>query len=182
MSSWRRALGGQRLLVSGFGKWGGGVYDLTDGRPVALDDLPTSGLAIGGDRLWRALRAPGEQTASCELLAYDVRGVRSYQRLDVVRDPHDLCWHEGALHVASSWDGIVWRVDEGGAPEPVWRGGTVPDSWHVNSLVVVDGRLHVCALGRFDRHKAWKARRPDDVDRAAVTSLTLTLPSSTTTS
>lgn len=218
--SWRRALGARRLLVSGFGKWGGGVYDLTSGQPVALDDMPTSGLAVGGGRLWRVLRAPGEQTSACELLAYDARGVVTYQRLDTVRDPHDLCWHDGAVHVVSSWDGTVWRLGggvpddrfpagasagarggvaddrgtgaggaSGGAvaddrfpagasagagsgigagagwgdatPRPVWRGGTVPDSWHVNSLVVVDGRLHVCAFGRFDGHKSWKLDTTD---------------------
>jgi hypothetical protein len=155
--AWQQALGDDRLLVSGFGKWGGGVYDLTGGRPRALDDVPTSGLSLGDDRTWRVLRAPGEQTATCELLSYDARGLRSYQRLDGIRDPHDVCWHDGAAHVSSSWDGIVWRVAGDGSARPVWRGGTVPDSWHVNSLQVVDGRLHVCAFGRFDRHKGWKS-------------------------
>jgi hypothetical protein len=156
-SRWQQALGERRLLVSGFGKWGGGVYDLSGGRPRALDDVPTSGLSVGGGRIWRVLRAPGEQTASCELLSYDARGLRSYQRLDAIRDPHDVCWHDGAVHVASSWDGTVWRVAGDGSVAPVWQGGTVPDSWHVNSLQVVDGQLHVCAFGRFDRHKGWKS-------------------------
>jgi Domain of unknown function (DUF4915) len=172
---WQLALEGRRLLVSGFGKWGGGVYDLTTGTAVALDDLPTSGLALGGGRIWRVLRAPGEQTATCELLSYDERGVCSYQRLDAIRDPHDVCWHDGAVHVSSSWDAIVWRLGVGTAADAtaqvVWRGGSVPDSWHLNSLVVVDGRLHLCAFGRFDGHKAWKgeeAKRSGfvhDVDR-----------------
>jgi hypothetical protein len=145
------------VLVSGFGKWGGGVYDLSSGTPEALDDLPTSGLALGGGRLWRVLRAPGEQTSTCELLSYDARGVRGYRRIDAIRDPHDVCWFDGAPHIAASWDDAVWRVDPG-AEEPrlVWQGSTVPDGWHVNSLLVVDGALHVCAFGRFDRHKAWK--------------------------
>jgi hypothetical protein len=156
-TGWQQALGDERLLVSGFGKWGGGVYDLASGRPRALDDVPTSGLSRGDDRVWRVLRAPGEQTAACELLSYDARGVRSYQRIDAIRDPHDVCWHDGAVHVSSSWDGVVWRIAPDGTISPRWRGGTVPDSWHVNSLEVVDGRLHVCAFGRFDRHKGWKA-------------------------
>jgi hypothetical protein len=162
-ATWREALGGERLLVSGFGKWGGGVYDLTGGTAEALDDLPTSGIALGGRRLWRVLRAPGEQTSTGELLSYDADGVRSYERLDAIRDPHDVCWHDGAVHISSSWDDAVWRVADGMA-EPVWRApsdtgdcsGSVPDTWHVNSLVVVDGGLHVCAFGRFGRHKAWK--------------------------
>ncbi len=154
---WRDHLGDARVLVSGFGKWGGGLYDLTTGVPEAIDDLATSGIVLGGGRLWRVLRAPGEQTSACELLSYDARGVRSYQRLDAVRDPHDVCWFEGAPHVSSSWDDAVWRVDPaGGDPVLAWQGSTVPDGWHVNSLLVVDGALHVCAFGRFDRHKAWK--------------------------
>lgn len=155
-ASWQRSLGDRRLLVSGFGRWGGGIYDLTSGAAVALDNVPTSGLTLGGGRLWRALRAPGEQTAACELLSYDEQGLRSYERFDGIRDPHDILWHDGGLLVSSSWDGVVWRTEPGLAPTPVWRGGRVPDSWHVNSLVEVDGRLHVCAFGRSDRHKGWR--------------------------
>jgi len=155
-ASWQRSLGDRRLLVSGFGRWGGGIYDLTSGTAIALDNIPTSGLALGGGRLWRALRAPGEQTAACELLSYDERGLRSYERFDPIRDPHDILWHDGGLLVSSSWDGVVWRTETGRPPTPVWRGGRVPDSWHVNSLVEVDGRLHVCAFGRSDRHKGWR--------------------------
>ncbi len=159
---WRGHLGGARVLVSGFGKWGGGLYDLTGDAPEALDDLPTSGLCVGGDRLWRVLRAPGEQTSTCELLSYDARGVRTYQRYDAIRDPHDVRWFHGAPHVSSSWDDAVWRIDPGAdTPTLAWQGSTVPDAWHVNSLVVVDDALHVCAFGRFDRHKAWKADGED---------------------
>src|SRR5690606_24346093 len=86
---WRDLLGDARVVVSGFGKWGGGLYDLSSGSAEALDDLPTSGIALGGGRLWRVLRAPGEQTSTCELLSYDARGVRSYGRYDAIRDPHD---------------------------------------------------------------------------------------------
>ena len=118
-ATWRDALGDDRLLVSGFGKWGGGIYDLTGATPEAFDDLATAGITVGGGRLWRVLRAPGEQTSSCELLSYDAGGVRSYRRLDAIRDPHDVCWHEGAVHVSSSWDDTVWRVSGGAAPVPV---------------------------------------------------------------
>ena len=161
---WRDLLAGAHVLVSGFGKWGGGLYDLSAGTPEALDDLPSSGLCVGGGRLWRVLRAPGEQTSTCELLSYDARGVRSYQRYDAIRDPHDVRWFDGAPHVSSSWDDAVWRI-EPGADEPtlVWQGSTVPDAWHVNSLVVVDDALHVCAFGHFERHKGWKVDGQDGV-------------------
>lgn len=156
-SGWRDRLGDARVLVSGFGRGGGGLYDVTTGEAEVLDDLPTAGLAIGGGRLWRVLRAPGEQTATCELLSYDARGVRSYQRYDAIRDPHDVCWFDGAPHISSSWDDAVWRVDPGrDDPALVWQGSTVPDGWHVNSLVALDGALLVCAFGRFGRHRAWK--------------------------
>ena len=164
-ATWRDALGDDRLLVSGFGKWGGGIYDLTGAAPEAFDDVASAGISVGGGRLWRVLRSPGEQTSTCELLSYDARGLRSYRRLDAIRDPHDVCWHEGAVHVSSSWDDTVWRVS-GGAAEPLWRAradATVPDAWHVNSLLVVDGVLHVCAFGKFERYKAWKAAPRKDV-------------------
>ena len=50
---WRDLLAGAHVLVSGFGKWGGGLYDLSADTPDALDDLPSSGLCVGGGRLWR---------------------------------------------------------------------------------------------------------------------------------
>ena len=177
-ATWHDALAGNaRLLVSGFGKWGGGLYDITTGAPQALDDLATSGIALGGGRLWRVLRAPGEQTSTCEILSYDARGVHSYQRIDEIHDPHDVHWHDGALHVSSSWDDAVWRLSGGAAPTLVWARGTaiepgpdgvvnddrrgapvsIPDLWHVNSLTTVDGALHVCAFGRSERHKGWKS-------------------------
>lgn len=155
--AWQQVLGSHRLLVSGFGSRGGGLYDVTSGVPVALDDLPTSGIGLGDNRLWRVLRAPAEQTATCELLSYDDHGVRTYQRLDAIRDPHDVCWHDGGVHITSSWDSTIWRLDNEGSPAAAWWGGAVPDSWHINSLIVVEGRLLVCAFGRFDRYKGWKS-------------------------
>jgi Domain of unknown function (DUF4915) len=164
LRSWRDFLAGAHVLVSGFGKWGGGLYDISTGTPEALDDLPTSGMCVGGGRLWRVLRAPGEQTSTCELLSYDARGVRSYHRYDAIRDPHDVRWFGGAPHVSSSWDDAVWRIDPGvDEPTLVWQGSTVPDAWHVNSLVVVGDALLVCAFGRYPRHKGWKPDGQDGV-------------------
>ena len=83
--------------------------------------------------------------------------MRTYQRLDPIRDPHDVCWHDGAVHITSSWDSTVWRLDPDGIMRAAWQGSGMPDSWHVNSLTVVDGRLHISAFGRFDRYKAWRS-------------------------
>ena len=60
-TGWRDLLGEARVLVSGFGKWGGGLYDLTTGVPEALDDLPTSGLAVidFACETWRKLHPDG---------------------------------------------------------------------------------------------------------------------------
>lgn len=149
---WWSQLGDRRLVVSGFGMWGGGLYEVTDGVVSAVDDLSTVGLCLGDGAVWRVLRAPGEFTGTCEVLRYDEAGVDRYWRLDAVRDPHDACWHDGALHVVSSWDGSVWRF-AGTQPAVRWAGGSVPDSWHPNCLTAVDGRLYLSAFGRGDRHK-----------------------------
>jgi hypothetical protein len=151
---WWSDLGDRRLVVSGLGMWGGGLYELVDGDVVAIDDLSSVGICLGGGAAWRALRSPGEFTGSCELLRYDEHGVDRYWRLDAVRDPHDLCWHDGALHVVSSWDSVVWRFD-GDRLDALWRGGAVADSWHANCLVSAGGRLYLSAFGRGDGHKAF---------------------------
>lgn len=151
---WWAALGEHHLFVTGLGQWGRGLYEVGDREVVAVDDVATVGLCCGGGAAWRVLRAPGELTGTCELLRYDDRGVDRYWRFDEVRDPHDVCWHDGALHLVSSWDGLVWRL-AGDQLEPVWRGGEVPDSWHPNCLVSHEGRLFVSAFGRGDVHKGF---------------------------
>jgi hypothetical protein len=110
-----------------------------------------------------AAAGAGEQTSTCELLAYDARGVRSYQRFDAIRDPHDVVWFEGAPHVSASWDDAVWRVDPGRRAPPGVAGLPGPGCLARQLAGGVDGASHVCAFGRGQRHKSWK------VDQGAPT-------------
>ena len=113
-ATWRDALGDARVLVSGFGKWGGGIYDVTGAAPEALDDLATVGHhrrrrpAVAGAA---GARRADDRPASC--CPTTPAGVRSYQRLDAIRDPHDVL--------------LVTRAPSTSAPAGTTRcGGSTP--------------------------------------------------------
>ncbi len=143
------------FLVSGFGFSGGGLFEVTAGHVTQIDDIPCTGLGVGSDRVWRVLRAPGEHTGLAELITYDGLGVRRYDRLDEIRDPHDLCLHRGQVHIVSSWDNAVWRIGDDGSTTKVWQPTTVPDAWHPNGLASDERDLYVTAFARTTRHRDW---------------------------
>jgi hypothetical protein len=73
-----------------------------------------------------------------------------------IEDPHDLKRaDDGSWLIVSSAENTLNRVDRQGSPEIVWQPSTVQDSWHPNSVEVVDGELWVTAFGRFEASRGW---------------------------
>lgn len=145
-----------RIVVTAFGDrdTGGGAFVLEDEGVRRLDWLATTGLAVdpAGGRVARLLRDAGELG---EVLVSDARGIELYRRVDALRDAHDAVWHDGALVVAStSTNSLLW-LNSGGDVVGSWKAAGEGDAWHLNSLVVHDGRLLACAFGRFADHRGW---------------------------
>ena len=137
-----------------------GLY-LFDGSSVQpIDALPTSGLSIRGERLFRV--APYRQNDGTELLVYDARGICRYQRIDEIAGPHDaLALEDGRLLCVSPHFNTVFSIGTDGAVASYWHADAPIDAWHVNCLAEHDGRLFATAFGRFESFRGWLPARDD---------------------
>jgi len=149
------------IVITAFGDrdTGGGAFVLDGDGVRRIDWLASMGLAVDAEagRLARLLRDAGDPDGPGELLVSDTRGIQLYRRIDVLTDAHDAVWHEEQLVVAStSTNSLLW-LDPGGEVTRTWSAPGDGDAWHLNSLVVDDGRLLACAFGRFADHRGWAA-------------------------
>ncbi len=134
---------------------GGGLFSF-DGHCIErIDRLSSTGLSIAGDRLARLLRSRGDTDAPGEILTYDSQGVRGYYRVDGVADPHDILWDGHQFIVVSSFTNSVVWISSAGEVLKRWQAPGEGDARHLNCLLMKDGRLLVCAFGRFTRHRQW---------------------------
>ncbi|HEX4805469.1 MAG TPA: DUF4915 domain-containing protein [Conexibacter sp.] len=151
-----RDVPGTQIVITAFGDrdTGGGAFVLEEGGVRRLDWLASTGLAVdpAGGRVARLLRDAGELG---EVLISDERGIQLYRRVDALVDAHDAVWHDGRLVVAStSANSLLW-LSSGGDVVGSWKAAGEGDAWHLNSLLVHDGRLLACAFGRFADHRGW---------------------------
>jgi len=153
-----RDVTGAKIVITGFGDrdTGGGAFVLERDAVRRLDWLASTGLAVDpvGGRVARLLRDAGEVG---EVLISDARGIETYRRVDALVDAHDAVWFDGALVVASTSSNSLLWLSPGGDVLRRWQAPGDGDAWHLNSLVVHDGSLLVCAFGRFDTHRGWAA-------------------------
>jgi hypothetical protein len=134
---------------------GGGLFSF-DGHCVErIDRLSSTGLSIAEDRLARLLRSRGDTDSSGEILIYDSQGVRGYHRVDGLADPHDIVWDGQHFIVVSSFTNSVVWISPSGEIVRKWQAPGEGDARHLNCLLIKDGRLLVCAFGRFTRHRQW---------------------------
>jgi hypothetical protein len=146
------------LLASGFGDdTGGGLYALEPGGFRPVDRLASTGLWSDGERLVRLLRSADPGGSVGEILVYDARGVSAYLRVDRLRDPHDVLVEAGRIVAASPLRNEILWIGFDGVVERAWRAPGDGDAWHLNGLVVHEGRLLVTAFGRGLHHRAWHA-------------------------
>jgi len=148
-----------QIVITAFGDrdTGGGAFVLEGEQVRRLDWLASTGLAVddAGGRVARLLRDGGDPEGCGELLVSDARGIQLYRRIDALADAHDAIWHDGALVVAStSTNSLLW-LSSGGEVIGSWTAAGERDAWHLNSLVVHEGRLLACAFGRFRDHRGW---------------------------
>ncbi|MGH8032294.1 MAG: glycosyltransferase [Luteimonas sp.] len=74
-------------------------------------------------------------------------------------DLHDVLWHAGLLYVVCTETNAVLELDAGTFAESRrWTLPGEPDSAHVNSVCVHDGRILASRFGAFDVHRGYKGR------------------------
>ncbi len=133
---------------------GGGLFAFDGTNVEQVDHLSTGGLCLAEGSLlrslWSALAdAPGE------ILTYDDRGVRRYDRLDPLAAPHDIAWDgREVVAVSTGSNSLLW-ISPAGEVTRTWQAPGQGDAWHLNCLTFHEGRLLVSAFGRYDRHRDW---------------------------
>lgn len=93
--------------------------------------------------------APGE------LIVYDALGIEKYLRIDTISDPHDILFDSQNYVIASAGSNSIFWIANNGELKMKSRLPGEPDSWHINSLFLHGGTLHVTAFGRFARYREW---------------------------
>jgi acetolactate synthase-1/2/3 large subunit len=159
MDTYRFSLGGRSVtpVISCLSDedTGGGLFALDGNRIEQLDSLSSTGLCMADGRAVRLLRANERSYGIAEMLIYDDRGIERYVRLDSIIDPHDVLWDGTHFVIAcSASNRLIWLSAEGKIVRE-WHAPGEGDCWHLNSLHQVDGRLTVCAFGRFAGHREW---------------------------
>jgi hypothetical protein len=159
------------VVASGLGEdTGCGIYVLQRGAFETIDRISTTDLAVtpDGSRLARLLWTDDELDTPGEVLIYDEHGVLAYHRVDELHEPHDAIWDGDLLVVVSTLTNTILWLNGSGAVERRWQAPGEGDCWHLNSLTLHRGRLHVSAFGRFDEHRGWLVNASVREDRGIV--------------
>ncbi len=134
----------------------GGGLCVFDGQTVeVIDRVSSAGLRVAGDRMIRLLRTP-LATGGGEFLVYDARGVRQYLRVDELSDGHYFAWDGRNIVAASTGSNSILWIAPSGEVERVWRAPGEDDSWHLNEVVLHEGRLYACAFGKYANYRGYK--------------------------
>lgn len=147
------------LLISGSGDGdtGGGLCAFDGGQLQTIDRISTAGITLFERRLARLLRTP-ITTGGGEILVYDERGVSHYLRVDEISDGHYMAWDGNCLIVSSTGNNSLLWINLAGEVVGRWRAPGADDSWHINDVRLVDGRLYACAFGRYSHYRDYKDR------------------------
>jgi acetolactate synthase-1/2/3 large subunit len=143
------------ILISGCIPGAGGLFVLDTSGVSMIDPLSTHGLAVRNDRLYRVMGCQDRGAPSSDLLVYDEGGVRRFDRLDGIEDPHDVLPRDGKVMITSPLENAVYAIAENGTHSIVWKAAAPTDAWHLNCLIDIDGQLYASAFGRFEQHRAW---------------------------
>lgn len=147
----RAAMIAEALLASAVN--GGGIFHVDASGVRRLSQVDTTAIAtVPGGYLW-ARQAEG---------IAELRHVRApmVERIVLTReslDLHDVLWHDGHLYVVATQGNTVLQLDaETYAEERRWTLSGEPDSQHLNSVCVHDGRILASRFGRFCGHRGYK--------------------------
>ncbi len=157
------------LVASGLGDdTGGGVYRLQAGNIIPIDRVSTTGLAVSSDGCLLARLLWNQENAEVpgEIVMYHASETPTRRCSEALREPHGVMWHEDSFAaVSTNTNSILWFNREGDIVRS-WSAPGEGDCWHLNNLVVHDGRLLACAFGRFDEHRGWN--RPGACEGSGV--------------
>ncbi len=132
---------------------GGGVFLIEGGRADRLSKIDTTGMtSIPGGFLW-ARQAEGVAELR-RLRDGDIQRVRLVERS---LDLHDVLYDDGRLYVVSTEINAVFEFDaETFVERRSWYFEGEPDSQHINSICIHEGRILASRFGSFATHRGYK--------------------------
>ena len=144
------------LLISSFGRTGGGLFLFCGERVITLDRIGTTGVCCLAGTVARVMPMRVGDAWLCRILTYTPDGIRVTPPMPGVVGPHDIAPKADAgWLVASSGTNAICSVTRDGSVEEFWRGSGEADSWHINCLTLLDGRLIASAFGTFLGQREW---------------------------
>ena len=155
---------GSVLIVSAFGRGGGGLGAIGSDGVEVLDRVSTKGIDCDGSIVARAIDSVGGVRSGPkwgEIALYDVDGLLRLDRIDGVGDLHDVLIDGDSLVIVSSASEQVIRCAGGGLRpsfEVVLESGAGTDMVHLNCLSRGDRPLAVSAFAR-DASRSWRAEQ-----------------------
>ena len=141
------------LVASGVN--GGGVFLVDDTGVEWLSKIDTTGIAAipGGFLLARQAEGVAELRRLRDGSAERIR------LMEASLDLHDLLWNDGRVFVVcTQTNSLVEFNAETFAELRNWRLPGEPDSQHVNSICLHEGRILATRFGRFSAHRGYKGR------------------------
>lgn len=128
----------------------GGLFLLHEGATYKLDSLDTTGLAVRGASMLRALQPA--RLVRFEGVNQDA--VTSEADFD---DIHDVLLDDKFRYVVKTDSNEIVKLDQQGREQKRWSFPGEPDSWHLNCLAVWNGKLVFSAFGDLRSHKEYKS-------------------------
>jgi hypothetical protein len=127
----------------------GGMFLFTRGVRYKLDNLDTTGLAIRGNQLVRAI-----QPNSLAMLGTTLRELDGAERR--FDDLHDVLLDGKYCYVVSTQCNEILKLDSTGTEVERWSFPGEPDSWHINCLARWNGRIIFSAFCDRSMHRGYK--------------------------
>lgn len=150
------------LLISCFGDdTGGGLFTYSEGRIRAIDCLRSGGMSASAAKLRRVLSRKTTSGTTCRILTYFADTLLCSAELVQVVDPHDIVEEEDGLLIVSTGTNEIIKIAEDGKISTFWHATGAGNSWHINCLGRINGRLVVSAFGRFTDNREWKDHMTD---------------------
>lgn len=136
-----------RLLITAPN--GGGIFFVHNGRLHQLDSMDTTGLAISGRRVVRALQPN-------VAVLYEGNPLEIGPADIMFGDIHDVLVDGDFIYLVSTESNEIVKLDVAGFELDRWTLPGEADSWHINCLAKWRDRIVFSAFGEFDRHRQYK--------------------------
>jgi GT2 family glycosyltransferase/glycosyltransferase involved in cell wall biosynthesis len=133
---------------------GGGVFRVTSSGIACLSARDTTGMCAWQGGLLLARQNPG----TADIGIVDDHGMRNVRLNDHALDLHDALWHDGVLYLVATQTNTVSAFDAELRETRRWVFEGEPDSQHINSVCVHEGRLLASRFGDFRQHRAYKGQ------------------------